>query len=71
MRIFTFAFFLLCLAGTGAAVAASTEADFKAALAAAQAAEQDAGKLKNQWSTTDRLWQRRRKPRPPAILTTP
>jgi hypothetical protein len=53
MRIFTFAFFLLCLAGTGAAVAASTEADFKAALAAAQAAEQDAGKLKNQWSTTE------------------
>ena len=37
----------------GAAQAASTEADFKAALAAADAAEQDAGALKNQWIPTE------------------
>ena len=49
MRIAALAFSLLCVAGVSAAMAASTEADFKAALAAAQAAEQDAGKLKNQW----------------------
>ena len=47
----------ICLAVTlllaGAAQAASTEADFKAALAAAEAAEQDAGALKNQWIPTE------------------
>jgi predicted nucleic acid-binding Zn-ribbon protein len=37
----------------GAAMAASTEADFNAALGAAEAAEKDAGALKNQWSTTE------------------
>jgi hypothetical protein len=37
----------------GAAQAASTEADFKTALAAAEAAEQDAGALKNQWIPTE------------------
>jgi multidrug resistance efflux pump len=36
-----------------AAMAASTEADFKAALAAAEAAEKDAGLMKNQWTTTE------------------
>jgi len=36
-----------------AAQAASTEADFKAALVAAEAAEQDAGTLKNQWIPTE------------------
>jgi hypothetical protein len=36
-----------------AAQAASTEADFKTALAAAVAAEQDAGALKNQWIPTE------------------
>jgi hypothetical protein len=36
-----------------AALAASTEADFKTALAAAVAAEQDAGALKNQWIPTE------------------
>ena len=36
-----------------AAQAASTEADFKTALAAAEAAEQDAGALKNQWIPTE------------------
>jgi hypothetical protein len=47
----------ICLAATlfctGAAQAASTEADFKTALAAAEAAEQDAGALKNQWIPTE------------------
>ena len=37
----------------GAAQAASTEADFKTALAAAEAAEQEAGTLKNQWLPTE------------------
>jgi hypothetical protein len=47
----------ICLAAmlvcAGAAQAASTEADFKTALAAAEAAEQDAGALKNQWIPTE------------------
>ena len=47
----------ICLAATlllaGAAQAASTEADYKTALAAAVAAEQDAGALKNQWIPTE------------------
>jgi hypothetical protein len=43
---------VVCLL-TGAAQAASTEADFKTALAAAEAAEQDAGALKNQWIPTE------------------
>jgi hypothetical protein len=41
------------LFGAGAAQAASTEADFKTALAAAEAAEQDAGARKNQWIPTE------------------
>ena len=40
------------IAGTTAAFAASSEADFKAAYAAAEAANQEAGKLRNQWTTT-------------------
>jgi hypothetical protein len=36
-----------------AAQAASSEADFKTALAAAVAAEQEAGALKNQWIPTE------------------
>jgi hypothetical protein len=47
----------ICLAATlllaGAAQAASTEAEFKTALAAAEAAEQGAGALKNQWLPTE------------------
>jgi hypothetical protein len=38
---------------TGAAHAASTEADFKTALTAGEAAEQEAGALKNQWIPTE------------------
>jgi hypothetical protein len=36
-----------------AAFAASTEADFKAAYAAADAAEREAGRLRNQWLPTE------------------
>jgi hypothetical protein len=47
----------ICLAATlllaGAAQAAGTEADFKTALAAAEAAEQEASTLKNQWLPTE------------------
>ena len=47
----------MCLAVTlflaGVAQAANTEADFKTALAAAVAAEQEAGALKNQWIPTE------------------
>lgn len=35
------------------AFAAGSEADYKAALAAAEKAEAEAGKLNNQWSTTE------------------
>jgi hypothetical protein len=38
---------------TSGALAASTEADFTAALAAAEAIEKDAGALKNQWIPTE------------------
>jgi hypothetical protein len=51
MRTYLFAA-AMCLL-TGAAQAASTEADFKTALAAAVAAEEDAGALKNQWIPTE------------------
>jgi hypothetical protein len=37
----------------GAALAASTETDFKAAFAAADAAEMQAGRLRNQWLATE------------------
>ena len=49
----------ICLAVTcwlfcsSAVQAASTEADFKTALTAAEAAEQEAGTLKNQWIPTE------------------
>jgi hypothetical protein len=42
----------LVLATPAAAFAASSEADFKAAYAAAEAANQEAGSLRNQWTTT-------------------
>jgi len=40
------------LLGATAAMAASSEADFKAAYAAAEAANKEAGALRNQWTTT-------------------
>jgi hypothetical protein len=43
----------LVLLGAGAApVQAATEADFSAAYAAAEAANKEAGTLRNQWTTT-------------------
>jgi len=42
----------LLLAGAMSALAASTEAEFKAAYAAAEAANKEAGSLRNQWTTT-------------------
>jgi hypothetical protein len=43
---------VLLMSGTMPALAAS-EADFKAAYAAAEAAEKDAGALRNRWTTTE------------------
>lgn len=43
---------LLLLSTMAAAPAAGTEADFKAALAAAEAADKQAAALRNQWTTT-------------------
>ena len=46
---------LIWLVAISTAVAASTEADFKTAIAAAENAEKDAGSLKNQWTTTEQV----------------
>ena len=53
MRIHILALFVFCFAGASAAQVASTEADFKTALAAAQSAEQQAATLKNRWTITE------------------
>jgi hypothetical protein len=53
MRMAALAFPLLCVTGVSATMAASTEADYNAAFAAAEAAERTAGNLKNQWTTTE------------------
>lgn len=45
----------LILAAMTAAEAAATPSDFDAAFTAAQAAEKDAGALKNQWTTTEQV----------------
>ena len=42
----------LSIMGIAPVVAAGSENDFKAALAAAEAANREAGTLKNQWTTT-------------------
>jgi hypothetical protein len=42
----------LWIAAATSALAASSEADFKAAYAAAEAANQEAGSVRNQWTTT-------------------
>jgi hypothetical protein len=53
MRSLTLALTVILLAGVALpAFAASTEADFKAAYAAAETANNEAGKLRNQWTTT-------------------
>jgi hypothetical protein len=43
---------ILLMAGATAAMSASSEADFKAAYAAAEAANKEAAALRNQWTTT-------------------
>ena len=43
---------VLLIAGATSALAASSEADFKAAYAAAEAANKEAGALRNQWTVT-------------------
>jgi hypothetical protein len=43
---------MLLIAGATSALAASTEADFKAAFSAAEAANTEAAGLRNQWTTT-------------------
>jgi hypothetical protein len=43
---------LLQIAGATSVLAASSEADFKAAFAAAEAANKEAGALRNQWTVT-------------------
>lgn len=43
---------LLLIAGTASVLAEGSEADFKAAYAAAEAANKEAGSLRNQWTTT-------------------
>jgi hypothetical protein len=42
----------LSIAGIASAMAAGTESEFKAALAAAESANKQAAALKNQWTTT-------------------
>ena len=42
----------LVIAGATSALAAGTEADFQAAYAAAEAANKEAGALRNQWTVT-------------------
>jgi hypothetical protein len=44
--------FALLIAGATSALAAASEADFKAAYAAADAANKEAGTLRNQWTVT-------------------
>jgi hypothetical protein len=43
---------MLLIAGATQLLAAGSEADFKAAYAAAETANQEAGRLRNQWTTT-------------------
>jgi hypothetical protein len=53
MRMFAALIGVVWLAAATAAQAASSQADFDSAIAAALAAEKDAGALKNQWTTTE------------------
>jgi hypothetical protein len=52
MRTFTLSLASLLIAGATSAMAASSEADFKAAYAAADAANKQAGSLRDQWTVT-------------------
>lgn len=52
-RVLAAALLVLATAATGPAFAAGSESGYKAALAAAEAAEKQAGTFKNQWTTTE------------------
>jgi hypothetical protein len=53
MRIFTLSLAsALLIAGATSVLAAGSEADFKTAYSAAEAATKEAGALRNQWTTT-------------------
>ncbi len=53
MRLSVFsALAAILIAGATPALAGASEADFKAAFAAAEAANKEAGALRNQWTTT-------------------
>ena len=53
LRIFTLSLAsVLLIAGATPVLAAASEADFKAAFAAAEAANKEAAALRNQWTTT-------------------
>jgi hypothetical protein len=53
MRIFTLSLIsALLIAGATSVLAAGSEADFKTAYSAAEAANKEAGALRNQWTTT-------------------
>lgn len=49
----TIMFAAIVLTAAAMPARAASEADFKAAFAAADSAEQDAGRLRNQWTTTE------------------
>jgi hypothetical protein len=52
MRTSIFLTSMLLIAGTTSAPAASSEADYKAAYSAAEAANKEAARLRNQWTVT-------------------
>jgi hypothetical protein len=52
LRTLTLAFVALLLLGGATPLLAASEADFKTAYAAAEAANKEAGALRNQWTTT-------------------
>jgi hypothetical protein len=53
MRISRILVTMWLFAGTGSASAAGSETEFKAAYAAAEAAEKEAGRLRNRWTVTE------------------
>ena len=71
MRFNTLVLSLMCIAAAAAttAYAAGTEADFKAVLAAAQAAETRLANSRTNGCRPNRLWPPHERPPPPAIST--
>ena len=51
------------LLAAGSAARATSEADFKTAFAAADAAEKEAGRLRNRWTTTEAALAAAKKPK--------